>query len=149
MQPAARPRPRGQVCGQELAREDAGAPLGRHWLRFIFKDDYSAPHFPQEVDMLKKTAQFGDLDVFDAHTHFFSHKFIETLASQSPQLAKESNAVERAAEITCWTMPPRDPAELAAIWSSEFDHYGVSGALMIASVPGDEESVSGAVAAFP
>jgi len=38
MQPAARPRPRGQVCGPEPAREDAGAPLTRHWLQLILKD---------------------------------------------------------------------------------------------------------------
>jgi hypothetical protein len=38
MQPAERPRPRGQARGQEPAREDAGAPLKRHWLVFILKD---------------------------------------------------------------------------------------------------------------
>ena len=38
MQPAARPRPRGQALGQEPARGDAGAPLMRHWLVFILKD---------------------------------------------------------------------------------------------------------------
>jgi len=99
--------------------------------------------------MLKKTIPFGDLDVFDAHTHFFSHKFFETLTGQSPQLGKESNAIERAGETTGWTMPPRDSAELAATWASEFDHHGVSGALMIASAPGDEDSVAAAAAAFP
>ncbi|HKQ78511.1 MAG TPA: amidohydrolase family protein [Blastocatellia bacterium] len=99
--------------------------------------------------MLRKTVSFGDLEVFDAHTHFFSHKFFDTLAAQSPQLGKESNAIERAGEITGWKMPPLDPAELAAIWTSEFDRHGVTGALMIASVPGDEESVAAAVAAFP
>jgi hypothetical protein len=36
---AERPRPRGQVCGHEPAREDADVPLRRHWLRFIFKDN--------------------------------------------------------------------------------------------------------------
>jgi len=41
MQPAAPPRPRGQVCGHEPAREDAGAPLRRHWLHFIFNDHKS------------------------------------------------------------------------------------------------------------
>ncbi len=99
--------------------------------------------------MLKKITPFGDLEVFDAHTHFFSHKFFETLAGQSPQLSKESNAIEGAAEMTGWTMPPRDPAEMAAIWASAFDRHDVSGALMIASVPGDEESVAAAVAACP
>jgi len=38
MQSAARPRPRGQAGGHESAREDAGAPLRRYWLRLIFKD---------------------------------------------------------------------------------------------------------------
>src|SRR5262245_2569850 len=99
--------------------------------------------------MLRKTTPFGDLEVFDAHTHFFSHKFFETLIWQSPQLGKVSNAIERAAEITGWTMPPRDSADLAAIWTSDFDRHGVSGALMMASVPGDEESVAAAVEAFP
>src|SRR5262245_25036940 len=99
--------------------------------------------------MLKKTTPFGDLEIFDAHAHFFSHKFFETLAGQSPQLGKEPNAIERVGAMTGWTMPPHDPVELAAIWESEFDRQGVSGALMIASVPGDEESVASAAAAFP
>jgi uncharacterized protein len=98
---------------------------------------------------LKKTTPFGDLEVFDAHTHFFSYKFFETLTGQSPQFGKDPNAIERAGDLTGWTMPPRDPAELAEIWASEFDRQSVSRALMIASVPGDEESVAAAVAAFP
>jgi len=40
-QPAAPPRPRGQATGQSLAREDAGAPCGRHWLDYLFKDHKS------------------------------------------------------------------------------------------------------------
>jgi predicted TIM-barrel fold metal-dependent hydrolase len=99
--------------------------------------------------MMKKNTPFGDLELFDAHTHFFSHKFFEKLISQSPQLGKEPNPIERVGAMTGWTMPPRDPAELAAIWASELDRHGVSSALMIASVPGDEESVAAAVAAFP
>ncbi len=99
--------------------------------------------------MLKKTTPFGSLEVFDAHTHFFSRRFFETLIKQSPQLSAETNAIERVAEMTGWTMPPPDPAGLASIWTAEFDRHEVSGALMIASVPGDEESVAAAVAAFP
>jgi len=99
--------------------------------------------------MLKKATPFGDLEVFDAHAHFFSQKFFETLTGQSPQLGKGADAIERAAELTGWTMPPRSPAELATIWAAEFDRHGVSGALMIASFPGDEESISWAVASFP
>jgi len=38
MQSAVRPRPRGQACDQEPAREDAGAPLKRHLLVLILND---------------------------------------------------------------------------------------------------------------
>ncbi|HEY8459356.1 MAG TPA: amidohydrolase family protein, partial [Blastocatellia bacterium] len=65
------------------------------------------------------------------------------------QFGQGPRAIERAGDLTGWTMPPPDPAELAAIWASEFDRHGVSHALMIASVPGDEESVAAAAAAFP
>jgi len=99
--------------------------------------------------MIRKATQYGEVEIFDAHTHFFSRKFFETLIGQSPRLGKEPNAVERAGEMTGWIMPPPDPVELAAIWTTEFDRHEVSSALMIASVPGDEESVAAAVAAFP
>jgi predicted TIM-barrel fold metal-dependent hydrolase len=99
--------------------------------------------------MLKKTIPFGDLEIVDAHAHFFSHKFFETLISQSPQLSKESDALDRVGAITGWTMPPRDPKELAAIWTAELDRHNISTALMIASVPGDEASVSAAASASP
>jgi len=35
---AVRPRPRGQALGHTPAREDAGAPLRRHWMHLIFND---------------------------------------------------------------------------------------------------------------
>ena len=73
--------------------------------------------------MLKQTTPFGALEVFDAHTHFFSHRFFETLIKQSPRLSAESNAIGRAAGMTGWMMPPPDPAELAAIWTAEFDRH--------------------------
>jgi predicted TIM-barrel fold metal-dependent hydrolase len=99
--------------------------------------------------MLKKTGPVGDLDVFDAHAHFFSRQFFVTLAGQSPGLGRESDAISRIGEITGWAMPPHDPAELAAIWTAELDRHDVSAALLIASAPGDEASVSAAVKAFP
>src|SRR5215813_1879883 len=45
MQPAVRPRPRGQARGHEPAREDAGAPLKRHWLVLILKDHQPTAKF--------------------------------------------------------------------------------------------------------
>jgi uncharacterized protein len=80
------------------------------------------------------------LRVADAHVHFFSQQFFETLAAQKPGLTFDS---------LHWQMPPEGPEDLANIWAHELDRQGVARAAIIASVPGDEESVIKAVAAFP
>ncbi len=98
---------------------------------------------------MKKTTLFGDIEVFDAHTHFFSHRFFATLIAQSPSLSQEADPMARAAELTGWIMPTNDPAVLAATWSDELDRHQISGAMMMASVPNDEDSIAAAVAAFP
>ncbi|MBL8202821.1 MAG: amidohydrolase [Blastocatellia bacterium] len=98
---------------------------------------------------MKKTTPFGAIEVLDAHTHFFSHRFFQTLISQSPALSKEADSMARVGEITGWTMPPRNPAELAATWQSELDRHQLSAAMMMANVPNDEESIATAVATFP
>jgi len=86
---------------------------------------------------------WGDFPVSDAHTHFFSRRFFESLASQA-----NSDAASVAARLG-WDLPPEEPAELARQWSAELDAHGISRALLIASVPGDEQSVLAAAAAFP
>jgi hypothetical protein len=78
--------------------------------------------------------------IADAHVHFFSHHFFELLARQKPGLTFES---------LHWQMPPESPEDLANIWAHEMDRHGVAHAALIASAPGDEESVIKAVAAFP
>ncbi len=96
-----------------------------------------------------KPTPFGDLEILDAHTHFFSRKFFDTLINQSPQLSREADPIKRAAEMTGWAIPPNDPAAFASVWKGELDKQGVTAAMMMASVPGDEESIAAAVAAFP
>ncbi|MGA3189398.1 MAG: amidohydrolase family protein [Bryobacteraceae bacterium] len=78
--------------------------------------------------------------IADAHVHFFSHRFFEILAAQKPGLTFES---------LHWQMPPERPEDLANIWAHEMDRQSVARAALIASAPGDEESVTKAVAAFP
>jgi hypothetical protein len=80
------------------------------------------------------------LAIADAHVHFFSHRFFETLAAQKPGLTFEA---------LHWQMPPERPEDLANIWAHELDRQGVAHAAILSSVPGDEESVIKAVAAFP
>lgn len=75
--------------------------------------------------------------VHDAHCHFFSRKFFEALGEKVP-------------ERLGWT-PPGAPEELADHWAAELDRHGNGGgrAALIASIPGDEDSVAAAVRRHP
>lgn len=86
---------------------------------------------------------WGALAIADAHVHFFSHRFFSELAQQKkvPTAALES--------ILGWQLPDPDPGALADAWIQQLDRYGVRQAALIASVPGDHESVMAAVSKFP
>jgi predicted TIM-barrel fold metal-dependent hydrolase len=86
---------------------------------------------------------WGTLAVSDAHVHFFSHRFFAALAEQ------KKAPVDSLAPVLGWQMPGEDPKPLADTWVQELDRHGVSKAALIASVPGDPESVIAAVRAFP
>lgn len=86
---------------------------------------------------------WGDLRVCDAHVHFFSHQFFRTLAKQ------RGDEHADLPELLGWEAPDRDPVALGRRWAGELDRHGVSRAAIIASVPGDADSVATAVAAFP
>ena len=86
---------------------------------------------------------WGALEVSDAHVHFFSHRFFAALAEQ------KKASVDSLAPLLGWEVPGDDPQQLAGAWIHELDRQGVSRAALIASVPGDQESVIAAVRAFP
>ncbi len=86
---------------------------------------------------------WGECAVADAHVHFFSRRFFEALSAQA---GKGSDAV---AGQLGWDPAPPDPTELARRWAQELTAQGVSRAALIASIPGDEASVTAAVAACP
>lgn len=87
---------------------------------------------------------WGPMRVADCHVHFFSHGFFTALAKQKPGLTLESMGAALG-----WQMPPTEPEALARRWAEELDRHGVERAALIASLPGDENSVAAAVAAFP
>jgi len=86
---------------------------------------------------------WGDLPVSDAHIHFFSHGFFSALA------AERKAPFDELQSILDWELPPEDPAQLADHWVAELDRHGVSTAVLMASVPGDEASVAAAVERHP
>ena len=83
----------------------------------------------------------------DAHCHFFSRRFFETLARARADTGP-GDPVSATTALLGWE-PPGAPADLADHWVSELDRHDVSRVALMASVPGDEESVAIAVARHP
>src|SRR5512139_229640 len=88
---------------------------------------------------------WGEIEVSDSHVHFFSHRFFALLGSQLPQAATVPEICAKAGV----TPPPEEPAALASQWVAELDRNHVASAALIASLPGDEESVAAALRAAP
>jgi uncharacterized protein len=86
---------------------------------------------------------WGELAVADAHVHFFSRRFFESLGRPS------GKSVEELGAVLGWQLPPEDPAGLAQTWAAELDRQGVAQSALIASFPGDEVSVAAAARAVP
>ena len=86
---------------------------------------------------------WGDLRVSDAHVHFFSHRFFAALAGQ------KGAAVESLAPLAGVEIPAPEPERLAERWAEELDRHGVARSVLIASLPGDEDSVMAAVRTRP
>ncbi|HZT78285.1 MAG TPA: amidohydrolase family protein [Vicinamibacterales bacterium] len=72
----------------------------------------------------------------DAHVHFFSSPFFSALGGDAALATLQWNA-------------PGSADALADRWVAELDRHGVSRAAIIASIPGDAESVGAAVRRHP
>ena len=85
--------------------------------------------------------------IHDAHCHFFSTRFFEALARDKTNLEPEA-PVNSIPALLGWD-PPGTPTELADRWVAELDKHEVTRVALMASVPGDEESVAAAVTRHP
>lgn len=86
--------------------------------------------------------------ICDVHCHFFSSRFLEILVASDRQRLPADQHASVIAGLLGWE-PPGAPEQLADRWVKELDHHGVSRAALIASIPGDEDSVAVAVARHP
>jgi hypothetical protein len=84
--------------------------------------------------------------IHDVHCHFFSRRFFQTLGGQMK--APPEDPGRTLPQSLGWDAPG-EPEDLAARWITELDRHQVSRAALIASVPGDEESVAAAVRRYP
>ncbi len=85
------------------------------------------------------------MTIADAHCHFFSSGVFAALGREVGVAGDPAVALPAALG---WDAPGTDDA-LAVRWIAELDRHGVTRAMLIASVPGDEASVAAAVRAHP
>jgi predicted TIM-barrel fold metal-dependent hydrolase len=83
----------------------------------------------------------------DSHCHFFSSRFLELLTKDKADLPSHNRAAA-VASLIGWE-DPGTPEGLADRWVAELQKYGVGRCALIASIPGDEDSVARAVARHP
>lgn len=86
------------------------------------------------------TAPWGEIEVSDAHVHFFSPAFFQSLAEQKGEPDVGS--------LLSWEVP-ESSEYLADRWVVEMNHNKVQSAMVIGSIPGDVESVGVAVERHP
>ncbi|TDI83615.1 MAG: amidohydrolase [Caldithrix sp.] len=87
-----------------------------------------------------------NFQIFDAHTHFFSHSWL----GQFYQLAKDRfGSIEELAQELGWEPPPQDPRKLGKRWVAEQDKYGVHKQVLFASKLNDAELLAAAINDHP
>ena len=86
--------------------------------------------------------------ICDVHCHFFSSRFLEILMANNRQRLPAAEHSTVIAGLLGWE-PPSSAEHLADRWVRELDLHHVSRAALIASIPGDEDSVATAVAMHP
>jgi uncharacterized protein len=92
---------------------------------------------------------WGNLQVIDAHTHFFSHGFFQAFARLAKDRLPTEAPLPAMAQRLGIEIPPADPSLLAERWIGEMEKYGLERLVMFTSVPGDHPSLASAVKAFP
>ncbi len=88
---------------------------------------------------------WGNLVVADGHAHLFSHSFFRELARQKGQ----PDRIDELITQLNWDAPPVENSQLADRWRTELDRQGVERSVLMASIPGDEESIAGVVRTHP
>jgi len=88
---------------------------------------------------------WGEIEVADAHVHFFSNSFFKSLAQQKGQPDDVAGLLRQMG----WDAPPQDNTALGAQWAAELDRHRVSRSILMSSVPEQEASVADAARAYP
>jgi len=87
---------------------------------------------------------WGEVEVVDAHVHFFSHTFFKALAVQLSVPDKVDDVIKH----LTWEAPSASNAALAQRWVAELDRHSVARSVLISSVPDDEAAAADAVRTY-
>jgi len=85
--------------------------------------------------------------IIDAHLHYFSRPFFETLAGMSPLSGDVGSRLADVSKRTGIELPPEDDGEHLAHWMAELEGGGVERAFAFASLPQEIPTVSAAARA--
>lgn len=93
--------------------------------------------------------EFGEMRVIDGHAHFFSQpffvQFVEALRKELPS----DDPYQGLADRLGWELPTPNHAALGKRWVEEMDKHGLDRMVLIASLPGDEDSILAGMHAYP
>lgn len=82
------------------------------------------------------------MTIQDAHTHFFSRVFFQTLANLSPKDGEPDELLQQLTESTGMDIPDHDIPSHRQRWIQEMDTAGIHRAVTFASVPPEAEAVA-------
>lgn len=88
-----------------------------------------------------------EIEIFDAHLHFFSRGVFAFYAGQAPELQSAPDPAAAAVARLGIEPPPPEPEALAARWVAELDRHGVARAVLFGSAPGEQKAVARAARA--
>lgn len=89
------------------------------------------------------------MEVVDSHVHFISHNYLRLLTQQRQAYQDVDIFISEQAKRHHFEPPPLDPVRLADRWVIELDRHGISRAVVVSMMPGDEVSVSSALRIYP
>lgn len=93
--------------------------------------------------------ELGEVRVLDAHAHFFSLRFFQALVDALGDRLPDEDRYAGLGERLGWDLPAADAGGLADRWLGEMERWGIERMALMASIPGDEESIAVAAGTHP
>ncbi len=91
----------------------------------------------------------GLFKIFDSHLHFYSNNYFKLLIRQKLNRVDINTELRMMATKGHFEVPGEDPLLLAKRWIDMLNKWKLERALLIASIPGDEDSVAKSIEAYP